>query len=141
MTGSRRVRIALAALAALVTAHLAVGCTALDGDGESSASCAFAVDHGDRVYIHVGDVEYELGALVGTARQWVCDDTGGSEEVRDDEIPVEELTAYQAYAIKGIDPDDAIAVRESPKDELSVMVHSPEDEPLTDATERLFGDG
>lgn len=122
-------------LAVLTWAPLVVGC----GGGQGSASCAFAVDHGDRIYVDVGDVEYRLGAQAGTARQSICDDTGGSEEDRDD-IPAEEPTLYEAYAIQGVDTADAIAVRESPGDEPSVMVHSAEDEPLTQKAERIFGE-
>lgn len=134
------VRGALAAAAALVTVPLAVGCAALGGGGESSASCAFVVDYRDREYINAGRVEYTLGAEVGTARNSICDDQGGSEEDTDDGIPVEDLTVYKAYAIEGIDTDDAIAVRESPDGEVSVMVHTTEDEPVNDAAKRLFGD-
>lgn len=128
------------ALAALVLAPLAVGCTAVDGGGEGAASCAFAVDYRGRQYIDVGRVAYELGAEVGTARQSVCADVGGSGADPDD-VPAEDLAVYTAYAIKGVDTADAIAVRESPGSELSVVVGNREDEPLPDAAKRLFGDG
>lgn len=129
-------------LVSLVMFPLATGCTMVTtsgGGGKGAASCAFAVEYDGRDYIDVGKVDYTLGAEVGTARDSICVDTGGSEEDTDDDIPSEDLPVYEAYAIQGIDTDDAIAVRSSPESELSVMVHSPEDEPLTDAAERIFG--
>ena len=135
MNGSR-VRIALAALVALTMAPLAVGCAALETGGTSSASCVFAVDYDDRVYLDAGKVDHTLGAEVGTARDSVCDDTGGGEG---DQVPAEDLTVYAAYAIKGIDSKDAIAVRESPGDEVRVVIHAIEDEGLKVAVERIFG--
>lgn len=127
------------ALAAVVLTPLAVGCAALGGGGESSASCAFVVDYRDSQYVDVGRVEYELGATVGTARQAICEDQGGGEEDAADAPAEEDRTVYMAYAIKGIDPADAIAVRESPDGELSVMVDPREDEPIPDAADRIFG--
>ncbi|MEU6799500.1 DUF6281 family protein [Streptomyces neyagawaensis] len=127
------------ALAAVVLTPLAVGCAALGGGGESSASCAFVVDYRDSQYIDVGRVEYELGSKVGTARQAICDDQGGGEEDAADAVAAEDRTVYTAYAIKGVDPADAIAVRESPDGELSVMVDPKEDEPIRDAGVRIFG--
>ncbi|MFM9692010.1 DUF6281 family protein [Streptomyces europaeiscabiei] len=132
MLSGTRVRIALAAL----VTPLAVGCAALETGGTSSASCVFAVDYHDRVYLDAGKVDHTLGAEVGTARDWVCDDTGGGEE---DQVAVEDLTVYAAYAIKGIDTEDAIAVRESPGDEVRVLIHMTEDEGVNEAAERLFG--
>ncbi|WP_149825806.1 DUF6281 family protein [Streptomyces tailanensis] len=129
-------------LVPLVMFPLTTGCAAVatsGGGGEGEASCAFAVEYGGREYIDVGKVDHTLGAEVGTAQHSICVDTGGSEEDTGDDIPSEDLTVYEAYAIKGIDTDDAIAVRESPGAEVSVMVHRPEDEPLTDAAERIFG--
>jgi hypothetical protein len=127
------------ALAAVVLTPLAVGCAALGGGGESSASCAFVVDYRDSQYIDVGRVEYDLGSKVGTARQAICDDQGGGEEDAADAVAAEDRTVYTAYAIKGVDPTDAIAVRESPGGELSVMVAPREDEALPDAEDRIFG--
>ncbi|MFF7265843.1 DUF6281 family protein [Streptomyces sp. NPDC008159] len=127
------------ALAAVVLTPLAVGCAALGGGGESSASCAFVVDYRDSQYVDVGRVAYELGSKVGTARQAICDDQGGGEEDAGDAVAAEDRTVYTAYAIKGVDPADAIAVRESPGGELSVMVDPREDEPVPDAADRVFG--
>ncbi|WP_327724599.1 DUF6281 family protein [Streptomyces europaeiscabiei] len=133
MLSGTRARIALAALA---MTPLAVGCSALQPGGTSSASCVFAVDHDDRVYVEAGRVDYTLGAEVGTARYSVCDDQGGDEE---DQVPVEDLTVYAAYALKGIDTEDAIAVRESPGGEVRVVIHATGDEGVNEAAERLFG--
>ncbi|MFF9772632.1 DUF6281 family protein [Streptomyces sp. NPDC013978] len=133
MSGSR-VRIALAA--ALAMAPLTVGCAALDTGGTSSASCVFAVDYGDRQYVEAGDVDIVLGAKVGTARDSVCDDQGGGEE---DQVSVEDLGVYTAYAVKGVDTEDAIAVRESPGAEVRVLVNAVEDEGVNAAVDRVFG--
>ncbi|MBE4767856.1 DUF6281 family protein [Streptomyces caniscabiei] len=134
MLSGTRVRIALAALA---TVPLAVGCAALDTGGTSSASCVFAVDYGDRQYVEAGEVDTVLGAKVGTARDSVCEDQGGGEE---DQVPVDELAVYTAYAVEGVDTEDAIAVRESPGGEVRVLVHAAEDEGLKAAVERVFGE-
>ncbi|SPF05988.1 DUF6281 family protein [Streptomyces sp. MA5143a] len=127
------------ALAAVVLTPLAVGCAALGGGGESSASCAFVVDYRDSQYVDVGRVEYALGSKVGSARQAICEDEGGGEEDAADAVAAEDRTVYTAYAIKGVDPADAIAVRESPGGGLSVMVDPREDEPIPDAADRIFG--
>ncbi|WP_216588111.1 DUF6281 family protein [Streptomyces brasiliscabiei] len=133
MLSGTRVRIALAVLATIPSA---VGCAALDTGGTSSASCVFAVDHDDRQYVEVGEVDVVLGAKAGTARDSVCEDQGGGEE---DRVAAGDLTVYAAYAIKGVDTEDAIAVRESPGGEVRVLVHITEDESTNAAAERLFG--
>ncbi|WP_215448036.1 DUF6281 family protein [Streptomyces sp. ATCC 21386] len=135
MLSGTRVRIALAALA---MAPLTVGCAALDTGGTSSALCVFAVDYDDRQYVEAGKVAYTLGAEVGTARDSVCEDQGGGEE---DRVAAEDLAVYTAYAIKGVDTEDAIAVRESPGSEVRVLVNAVEDEGMTAAVERVFGKG
>ncbi|MEE1764830.1 DUF6281 family protein [Streptomyces sp. SP18BB07] len=135
MLSGNRVRIPLAALAAV---PLAVGCGAFDTGGTSSASCVFAVDYGDRQYFEAGNVDIVLGAKVGTARDSVCDDQGGGAE---DRVPVEDLGVYSAYAVKGVDTEDAIAVRESPGGEVRVLVHAAEDEGVNAAVDRVFGEG
>lgn len=135
MLSGTRVRSALAALA---TVPLAVGCAALGTGGTSSALCVFAVDYDDRQYVEAGEVGYTLGAEVGTARDSVCEDQGGGEE---DQVAAEDLTVYAAYAVEGVDTGDAIAVRESPGDEVRVLVHAVEDEGVRAAVERVFGEG
>lgn len=132
MLSGARVRIALAVLAA---APLAVGCAALGTGGTSSASCVFAVEFGAREYIEVGGVDYELGAQVGTARDSVCHDQGGGEE---DQVPVEDLASYPAYAVEGVDTEDAIAIREAPGGEVRVLVNTIEDEGMKAAIKRVF---
>ncbi|MBD9725954.1 DUF6281 family protein [Streptomyces caniscabiei] len=134
MLSGTRVRIALAALA---TVPLAVGCAVLETGGTSSASCVFAVDYGDRQYLDAGEVDTVLGAKVGTARDSVCADQGGGEE---DQVPVDELAVYTAYAVEGVDTEDAIAVRESPGGEVRVLVNAAEDEGMKAAVERVFGE-
>ncbi|MGW1670304.1 DUF6281 family protein [Streptomyces sp. NPDC002324] len=133
MLSGTRVRIALTVLA---MTPLAVGCAALDTGGTSSASCAFAVDYDNRQYVDAGKVGHTLGAEVGTARDSVCDDQGGGEE---DQVEPGDLGDYAAYAIKGVDTEDAIAVRESPGGEVRVVIHMTADEGVREAAERLFG--
>ncbi|MEI5526594.1 DUF6281 family protein [Streptomyces brasiliscabiei] len=133
MLSGTRARIALAVLA---TVPLAVGCAALDTGGTSSASCVFAVDYDDRQYVEAGEVDVVLGAKAGTARDSVCEDQGGGEE---DRVAAGDLTVYAAYAIEGVDTEDAIAVRESPGGEVRVLIHMSGDGGVREAAERLFG--
>ncbi|MDT0571851.1 DUF6281 family protein [Streptomyces sp. DSM 3412] len=133
MLSGARVRIALAVLAAV---PLAVGCAALETGGTSSPSCVFAVEFGAREYFDVGGIDYELGAEVGTARDLVCHDQGGGEE---DQVPVEDLASYTAYAVEGVDTEDAIAIREAPGGGVRVLVNTIEDEGTKAAVERVFG--
>ncbi|MGW0841224.1 DUF6281 family protein [Streptomyces sp. NPDC002787] len=120
MIGSR-VR---AALAVLVTTPLAVGCAAVSGGGDSQASCAFVVEYGGRDYRQLANMEFELGAEVGTARTAYCDDTPD-----DGEAPPEPDDAFEAYAIDGLDTADAIGVRRSLDDETFFMVRQGEELP------------
>ncbi|MDX3521376.1 DUF6281 family protein [Streptomyces scabiei] len=115
---------------------LAAGCAALDTGGTSSASCVFAVDYDDRTYVDAGKVRYTLGAEVGTARDSVCEDQGGGEE---DRAAPGDLADHTAYAIKGVDTEDAIAVRDSPGGKVRVVIHMTGDGGVRKAAERLFG--
>ncbi|MFE7761862.1 DUF6281 family protein [Streptomyces sp. NPDC057438] len=133
MLSGTRVRIALTVLA---LTPLAVGCAALETGGTSAASCVFAVDYDDRSYVDAGKVRHTLGAEVGTARDSVCEDRGGGEE---DRAAAGELGDYTAYAIKGVDTEDAIAVRDSPGGEVRVVIHTTGDGGVRAAAERLFG--
>jgi hypothetical protein len=133
MLSGTRVRIALTVLA---LTPLAVGCGALETGGTSSPSCVFAVDYDDRSYVDAGKVRYTLGAEVGTARDSVCEDQGGGEE---DRVAPGDLGDYTAYALKGIDTEDAIAVRDSPGGEVRVVVRMTGDGGVREAAERLFG--
>lgn len=133
MLSGTRARIALTVL---TMTPLAVGCAVLDTGGTSSALCVFAVDYDDRSYVDAGKVRHTLGAEVGTARDSVCEDQGGGEE---DQVEAGDLADYTAYAIEGVDPEDAIAVRDSPGDELRVVIHMTGDGDVRAAVERLFG--
>ena len=55
-------------------------------------------------------------------------------------MPVDERAVYTAYAVEGVDTEDAIAVRESPGGEVRVLVHAAEDEGVNAAVERVFGE-
>ncbi|CBG71326.1 putative secreted protein [Streptomyces scabiei 87.22] len=133
MLSGTRARIALTVLA---MTPLAVGCAALETGGTSSASCVFAVDYDDRTYVDAGKVRHTLGAEVGTARDSVCEDQGGGEE---DRVAPGDLGDYTAYAIKGVDTEDAIAVRDSPEGEVRVVVRMGGDGGVRETAERLFG--
>lgn len=133
MLSRTRARIALTVLA---MTPLAVGCAALETGGTSSASCVFAVDYDDRTYVDAGKVRHTLGAEVGTARDSVCEDQGGGEE---DRPAPGDLGDYTAYAIEGVDTEDAIAVRDSPGGEVHVVVRMTGDGGVRETVERLFG--
>ncbi|MEU1553090.1 DUF6281 family protein [Streptomyces scabiei] len=133
MLSGTRARIALTVLA---MTPLAVGCAALETGGTISASCVFAVDYDDRTYVDAGKVRYTLGAEVGTARDSVCEDQGGGEE---DRVAPGDLADHTAYAIEGVDTEDAIAVRESPGGEVRVVVRVTGDGGVRETAERLFG--
>ena len=115
MIGSR-VR---AALAALLTTPLAVGCTAVSGGGEGAASCAFVVEYEGREYDAMGSGEFTVGAKVGTVTDAPCHDTGGDGW---DETRTEEPTRYDVYEIEGVDIEDAFSLYPDFEEEPFMMV-------------------
>ncbi|UUU23807.1 DUF6281 family protein [Streptomyces sp. DSM 40750] len=122
MIGSR-VR---AALAALVTTPLAVGCTAMSGGGESAASCAFVVEYEGHEYMGMDSGEFEVGAKVGTALAPPCNDTGGDGW---DESRTEEPTRYDVYEIEGVDVEDAFSVHPDFEESPFMLVRDGRDLP------------
>lgn len=93
------------------------------GSGASPEKCALVVEYGDDSYSDRGDARIELGAKAGKARAVPCGDTPG--EVDADA----ELTTFEAYEIKGLDPADAIAIRFSADEEPFFMVRMDDDLP------------
>lgn len=105
-----RILLAVAATAAMA------GCgSSGSDDGEGSASCAYRVEYEGRTYGDVANVKFQVGEKVGSATIPACDDTndGGKESA----------TASTAYAVKGLDPDIALAVGDRPDDVTFVAVN------------------
>lgn len=113
----------LAGVAVAVAVLGVGGCGALEDGGASggaAASCAAVVDFDGRRYSGSGTYEYERGEKVGTATEPPCDDTPNDG---DEGTSARRVTAY---AIKGVDPDVAVAVSDAPED--VVYIADPGDE-------------
>ncbi|MFJ5301507.1 DUF6281 family protein [Streptomyces sp. NPDC088350] len=104
----RRLIVTTALLAA------AVGCS---DEGPSAASCAYLVTYGDRSYLGAEDEDFAVGERLGTATVPECDDTPDDAEVA---VPQGKITAY---AVKGMDPDVAIAVGDAPAEATLMRFH------------------
>ncbi|WP_257139900.1 DUF6281 family protein [Streptomyces anulatus] len=116
MSWSERSAGALLAAAMVMTV---TGCTADSSDGgEGEASCAFEVTYQGRTYRDVANVEFTVTDKLGTATQPPCDDTGGDEETKEKE------TKEAAYGVKGLPPETAIAVGDTPDDAVFVVSYS-----------------
>ncbi|MFD5103623.1 DUF6281 family protein [Streptomyces albidochromogenes] len=105
---------ALLAATAVVTC---AACTTTGHDGESASSCAFVVEYENRTYSDVANVDFTVGAEIGTAALPPCDDTPNDN---DDGRTTPASTT--AYAVEGLDPSIAIAVDDAPSDVLLVSV-------------------
>lgn len=98
-------------VAALATA---VGCAS---GGEASASCAGLVTYENRDYLPTVDVDFTAGERLGTATVPECDDAPNDPGVT---IPEGTTTAY---AVKGVDPAEAIAVGDTPAEARLMEIH------------------
>ncbi|MEV0170976.1 DUF6281 family protein [Streptomyces sp. NPDC050803] len=96
----------------------AVACTESSGGAEGAASCAFVIDYDNRRYIDVANVDFTVGAKLGTATHPPCDDTGGDDDEGSKARPT------TAYEVEGLDPAVAIAVGTAPDDAVFVAVRS-----------------
>ena len=109
-------RCAGTALMALVM--LSAAACGSDGTEASSENvCPRAFTYDDRTYTSVANVEFEVGSKLGTATPPPCNDTGGQT----DETP---LPAENAYAVKGISSEVAIAVGETPEEAVLTAAYS-----------------
>lgn len=119
-----RLLLAVAAIAAVT------GCgSSSSDDGEESASCAYRVEYEGRTYGDVANVKFQVGEKLGTATIPACDDTNDGDE--------ESATASTAYAVKGLDPEIALAVGDTPSDVTFVAVNP--GKTLPPEVERLIG--
>lgn len=113
----------------MVVAALTAGCSALGGGGEAEGACAIEATYGGRTYTDVAGVDFTVGDALGTVDFPPCDDTPGHP---DDAVGHEPATAY---AVAGLDPLVAIAVRYTPDEVLLLAVRT--DGGLPPEVERL----
>ncbi|ANB10591.1 hypothetical protein SAM40697_6638 [Streptomyces ambofaciens] len=104
--------------AAMVVAALTTACTAQGGGGEAEESCAIVALYGGHTYTQVANVDFTVGEALGPAAFPPCDDTPGHD---DDDAGPEPVTAY---AVDGLDPRIAIAMRYTP-DEIMLLAAQP----------------
>ncbi|PPS91413.1 DUF6281 family protein [Streptomyces sp. MH60] len=102
----------------MVVAALTTACTAQGGGGEAEGSCAIAALYGGRTYTQVDNVDFTVGEALGPAEFPPCDDTPGHD---DDAARPEPGTAY---AVDGLDPRVAIAMRYT-SDEIMLLAVQP----------------
>ncbi|MFD3588273.1 DUF6281 family protein [Streptomyces sp. NPDC058683] len=103
--------------AALVT--MSVACSSSSGGGESTASCAYRVEYQDHMYAGAEGTGFTLGDKLGAATLPPCNDMP-SEENDGQTTP----TPTTAYAIEGVDPSIAIALKQASDDVIFVNVDS-----------------
>jgi len=120
----------LSSVIVTVVAVLTAACSAQGGGGEAEGDCAIAVTYGSRTYTEVANVDFRVGDALGTAEIPPCNDTPGAG---DDTVGHERTTAY---AVDGLDPRIAIAVRYTPDQVMLLAVQAggglpPEVEDLT----------
>ncbi|MER6910406.1 DUF6281 family protein [Streptomyces sp. NPDC000594] len=97
----------------------AVGCSATGTDGgKSAAACAYQVTYDGREYRDVAEREFTVGGRLGTAVAPPCDDTDGPE--RDER----DGTSATAYAVRGVAPEVAIAVGDTPAEAKLLVAYS-----------------
>ncbi|MEU4089341.1 DUF6281 family protein [Streptomyces aureus] len=111
---------AVRVLSVAVLATTAVGCTASTGGdgGGSAASCTYRVEYAGRTYLGSEAKGFVLGARLGAATVPACDDTPGHGD------DSKRATSATAYAIKGVDPGVAIALKDAGDDVIFVDVTS-----------------
>ncbi|MFD7181283.1 DUF6281 family protein [Streptomyces sp. NPDC059904] len=102
----------------MVVAALTTACTAQGSGGEAQGSCAIAATYGGRTYTQVANVDFTVGEALGRAEFPPCNDTPGHD---DDAAGPEPTTAY---AVDGLNPRTAIAVRYT-SDEVMLLAVQP----------------
>jgi hypothetical protein len=98
-------RILTVPLTITAVAVLAAACTVSGGGGEAAGSCAITATYGGRTYTDAAGADFTVGAALGTAVFPPCVDTPNGP---DNTVPRGPATAY---AVAGVDPRTAIAVR------------------------------
>ncbi|WP_392957479.1 DUF6281 family protein [Streptomyces sp. LN245] len=105
--------------AILVTTSVACTTSSSSDGGGSASSCAYRVEYEDHTYSGAEAKGFTLGDKLGAATLPPCDDTSG-----DDNDGQATTTSTTAYAIKGVDPSIAIALKDSSDDVIFVDVDS-----------------
>ncbi|MFI9760823.1 DUF6281 family protein [Streptomyces sp. NPDC051963] len=129
MTG-RAIPVRILMAVAAVAAVTGCGSSGSD-DGDESASCDYRVVYEGHTYGDVANVRFEVGEKLGTVTLPACDDTN--------EGPKESPTTSTAYAVRGLDPDIALAVGETPSEAIFVAVNPDNDLP-TEVKKLIDGD-
>ncbi|MEV6196639.1 DUF6281 family protein [Streptomyces sp. NPDC051920] len=107
------------ALPAAVLVTTSVACTASGSGGGSASSCAYQVEYEDNTYSGAEAKGFTLDGKLGAATFPACDDTPG-----DGDDGQAAATSTTAYAIKGVDPGIAIALKDSSDDVIFVNLDS-----------------
>ncbi|MFE2533582.1 DUF6281 family protein [Streptomyces sp. NPDC059371] len=105
--------------AILVTTSAACTASSSSDGGSSASSCAYRVEYEDHTYSGAEAKGFTLGDKLGAATLPPCDDTSG-----DDNDGRATAASATAYAIKGVDPGIAIALKGSSDDVIFVNVGS-----------------
>ncbi|MGW7044201.1 DUF6281 family protein [Streptomyces avermitilis] len=126
-----RIRLLGCLLAAAAAVPIAAGCASSDSGGESDALCAYRVEYNGNTYGTIANVKFESAEKIGTATEPPCKDTPNDDNQ-------DEPGKVQAFAVKGFDPETAIAVGNSPGEARFVVVNPsrslpPEVQKLVDA--------
>ncbi|GAA4804880.1 DUF6281 family protein [Streptomyces ziwulingensis] len=115
----RRAWTLASALTAVAFLAAAAACTVPGGGGgEAAASCAITATYGGRTYTDVGDIDFTLGAALGPAEFPPCADTPNDPGTTVGREPT------RAYAVEGVDPRVAIAVRWDEDEPVLLAVRS-----------------
>ncbi|MEU6260410.1 DUF6281 family protein [Streptomyces sp. NPDC047043] len=105
--------------AVLVTMSVACSSSSDSGGGESASSCAYRVEYQSHTYSGAEAKDFTLGDKLGAATLPPCDDTPN-----DDSNGQTKPTSTTAYAIEGVDPSIAIALKQASDDVIFVNVDS-----------------
>jgi hypothetical protein len=105
--------------AVLVTMSVACSSSSDSDGGESASSCAYRAEYQNRTYSGAEAKGFTLGNKLGAATLPPCDDTPN-----DDSDGQTTPTSTTAYAIEGVDPSIAIAVKQSSEDVIFINVNS-----------------
>ncbi|MGX5182347.1 DUF6281 family protein [Streptomyces avermitilis] len=111
---------------------ITAGCASSDSGGESDAVCAYHVEYNGNTYGTIANVKFESAEKIGTATEPPCKDTSNDDNQ-------DEPGKVQAFAVKGLDPETAIAVGNSPGDARFVVVNPGKS--LPPEVQKLVGKG
>ncbi|MFJ8949170.1 DUF6281 family protein [Streptomyces sp. NPDC102381] len=101
----------------MVVAALTTGCTAQGGGGENAGLCAIAAKYEGRTYTQVANVDFTVGQVLGPAEFPPCDDTPNDGDAAGPEPTT-------AYAVDGLNPRIAIAIRYTSDEVMLLAVQS-----------------